>query len=1405
MDDHDEYFPVSRESERERANGWNSEMDFVARSFPMIGRMHDPFGIHAKMTSGKLTVSRPEDPAEVQADAIANSVMNDDVNASQNLMQAPHSDLSATTENAFSSTPPGFEEKLERLKGGGVPLEDEQQEKLEKHLDADIDSVRLHTGEEAKALSESIGARAFAVGQDIFFKDEVSDELLAHEVVHTVQHEQNKIQTSLFRYIEPVHPAEKWFSGFEKYEPPKTGYRTSQSTYIYPDNVAENLMDAADVSNGDKLTLLWGNDEWYYVHDLTSVLIGYIKKEFVIQETATNLGIENSTGLTVSYTLPTDVQEGDPDRIALRAAIEKAYFIISSENVIKISQQLVWTNTYPKRNAGETRQTTFQTKDWITGLKLMYEDKPHVLRIVEKYTDEVLMIGRAGIKKLDYFTLLASNLTEYEFDLYEKENPLPKNILQQPLHAMYEFVRNKSTYFRSEDRIEAYLKTFSQERETNFQNTKQKLFDLNMSVADYNKLSKTADTGLLNKYGFSTHADFLALVDTFKKSFLDKLAGETFTLLDRNEKLVTTEKNRYQAKDADLNELASMLINGKLEKRYSVADEKRYVVYKQFFDDFDIQPYDIPGKFARMQFLYANVMKSKADGIAFFKGATSDELTNFQKFMNGFFGQSSTGNPDKTKRFYKGLEKKKSIDPNLYDRLIEDYQPYKGIGDRVLSADLGKEFINAYYPAIQDAWELDRAATTADSDLIQKHPFLADVTVNFRDLSREYNQIARTHGVGTSQTQLKERILELLSTKLDNIKTVREDTTEDISKVWTYETIRQHVMEKESIDKDDIMGTMITEEVKTEEDNQFWWSIGLAAVGVVIGILGVLTLQPEIVALGLGIGAYQVYEQLDIYTSQKALSNTGFDEQLSRIDPPLWPVVLSIVGFVAFDIGPTISILSGIARGTAALERALPSIYKNLTKNAAPESELVKMGYKGFKQTMLEAYNTGFDAGKNSPAFQKLLADYASTVSLMPRYGKTVLFKIFEKDPQLAEILVKSCVANPKAISELSLQALANPKLLASYNQLVADLPSEAGTVFRFLGTAGKKYLPQLDQGIAYLPKGIGEKNQSFLLRSENYWANLASNTAKLADQTIIDAATRLGAGLNNATPEILDSIKRILVNGISEADLKIILAHAENLIPQKDRLYTLQRFLQSLDTAGNLKVKNYSLVVNMLKSGGQDFDKVMRTLTYTQYKGKWDKFEGIFNAKVFGKVANPPQGYTVSSFKMLNDLILSMTSQFGGKIRAQGSRLMNASDVDDAGRFTSDLDYTCMVDEAGFTNALRLSFGEDLKGGYKLLFPNENIVGEMSTEQFTKFFKAAKEDFNLAAGKRVLKGDNRKYVKELFEADEKNIIYQRNLKTNTGKSMNDFIESIKTTFGDIDFSVKRADGFEDPPYININ
>ncbi|CAN5309155.1 hypothetical protein BH11MYX1_BH11MYX1_08870 [soil metagenome] len=66
--------------------------------------------------------------------------------------------------------------------------------KFESSLGADLSSVRVHTGSESATAASSVGARAYATGQDIHFgagqydpSSSGGQHLLAHEVAHTVQ------------------------------------------------------------------------------------------------------------------------------------------------------------------------------------------------------------------------------------------------------------------------------------------------------------------------------------------------------------------------------------------------------------------------------------------------------------------------------------------------------------------------------------------------------------------------------------------------------------------------------------------------------------------------------------------------------------------------------------------------------------------------------------------------------------------------------------------------------------------------------------------------------------------------------------------------------------------------------------------------------------------------------------------------------------------------------------------------------------------------------------------------------------------------------------------------------------------------------------------------------------------
>ena len=65
---------------------------------------------------------------------------------------------------------------------------------MERSLEADFRGVRVHTGAAADHLNQSLGARAFTVGQDIYFRQGEFDPgarggrtLLAHELAHVVQ------------------------------------------------------------------------------------------------------------------------------------------------------------------------------------------------------------------------------------------------------------------------------------------------------------------------------------------------------------------------------------------------------------------------------------------------------------------------------------------------------------------------------------------------------------------------------------------------------------------------------------------------------------------------------------------------------------------------------------------------------------------------------------------------------------------------------------------------------------------------------------------------------------------------------------------------------------------------------------------------------------------------------------------------------------------------------------------------------------------------------------------------------------------------------------------------------------------------------------------------------------------
>jgi len=97
-------------------------------------------------------------------------------------------------DGAAGRAPPDVEEGVERSRGGGGPLEGELREQLQPAFRTELGSVRVHTDAAADRMSRAVHARAFTVGEDVFFRGGEyapgsvgGRALLAHELAHVDQ------------------------------------------------------------------------------------------------------------------------------------------------------------------------------------------------------------------------------------------------------------------------------------------------------------------------------------------------------------------------------------------------------------------------------------------------------------------------------------------------------------------------------------------------------------------------------------------------------------------------------------------------------------------------------------------------------------------------------------------------------------------------------------------------------------------------------------------------------------------------------------------------------------------------------------------------------------------------------------------------------------------------------------------------------------------------------------------------------------------------------------------------------------------------------------------------------------------------------------------------------------------
>ena len=179
--------------------------------------VHDISRISLRRPQTKLTVNQPGDIYEQEADSVAPLVMqrmSEPVQSIQREALPEEEDQLQMKSLAGSITPlvqrqgggrtaatSELEISIQQARGNGQPLADEIKHPMEQAFGADFGSVRVHTDAQSNSLNESIQARAFTTGQDVFFRQgeyspgsDAGKELLAHELTHVVQQNGSAVQ-----------------------------------------------------------------------------------------------------------------------------------------------------------------------------------------------------------------------------------------------------------------------------------------------------------------------------------------------------------------------------------------------------------------------------------------------------------------------------------------------------------------------------------------------------------------------------------------------------------------------------------------------------------------------------------------------------------------------------------------------------------------------------------------------------------------------------------------------------------------------------------------------------------------------------------------------------------------------------------------------------------------------------------------------------------------------------------------------------------------------------------------------------------------------------------------------------------------------------------------------------------
>ena len=357
----------------------------------------------------------------------------------------------------------------------------------------------------------------------------------------------------------------------------------------------------------------------------------------------------------------------------------------------------------------------------------------------------------------------------------------------------------------------------------------------------------------------------------------------------------------------------------------------------------------------------------------------------------------------------------------------------------------------------------------------KKHRILQDVSIDFRALAME------------SPDTVKMKIMSILEDKPVKAEKTKARLINKPELVWEFQPLLYYVLGKEGLNKTHPIYTIVDNKIKAVADRNFWESLALGALGLVLGVAGIFT-GGITTALGVALLAGSVTVSLIDFVSSYEDYAMHADAYAATLkvpftdDPSAIGVILSLAGLV-LDMSDFLKIFSktSVAAAKAAktgLEATEESIgmllansknideYANHLYEFANSNKLLKPGVTkemfiknitdnwGASQKLIESWKMREGIIATLPADVKALVDSPEFMNL-PVEIRESIFKIYDADKD-AFIKVMKSANDPNLLKPIGFQIFRNPDVSKVYGQLSQLMnANEFEKVVRYYSTVG--------------------------------------------------------------------------------------------------------------------------------------------------------------------------------------------------------------------------------------------------------------------------------------------------------------------------------------------------------------